>query len=54
MCDGNFIIGGPIWSGEMHNISFVKNLLNLTEGSKTNFKTSKWIKGILEGILVES
>ena len=54
VCDGHYMIGGPMWSGSIHNEAFVSNLLDLTKSSKQNFKTSKRIQGILEGILVEN
>lgn len=54
VCDGQFMVGGPMWSGDIHNQTFVQNLLTLTKNSNKNFRTSKRIKGILEGILVES
>lgn len=43
-----------MWSGEIHNQDFVTNLLGLVKKSGKNFKTSKRIKGFLEGIVVEN
>lgn len=53
VCDGEWFIGGPIWSEHIHNEVFVKNLLDLTNLNKDKFNTTKRIKGILEGILLE-
>lgn len=50
-CGGSLIIGGPIWSGRIHNLDFVETL---QDGLKSEtFGTQVQIERMLTGIMDE-
>jgi len=52
-CDSQLTIGGPIWNQPLHNVDFVKRLLENANKEDCSLKTVGRIKGILGGILDE-
>jgi len=48
------VIGGPIWSGPIHDPEFVAQLKETVKANRKNFRTSKRLIGILEGIEIEN
>lgn len=54
VCDGNLVIGGPIWNPRMHDVEFCKRLAKVVrEQTEVKLKTSKRIQGIMTGIIDE-
>lgn len=57
-CDGPLVMGGPIWNAPIHNIDFVKRLLESTRQNKEGLnghkvKTHERISAILSSIIDE-
>uniref|UniRef100_A0A0A9ZAV4 tRNA (guanine(26)-N(2))-dimethyltransferase n=1 Tax=Lygus hesperus TaxID=30085 RepID=A0A0A9ZAV4_LYGHE len=46
-CDHSYQMGGPVWSGPLHDPSFISKLLELVESSSDKFNTSKRMLGML-------
>lgn len=52
-CGGKFQMGGPIWIGNLHEKSFVNNLLKTVKNEANNYNTAKRMTGILTVISEE-
>ncbi|KAK4048628.1 RNA methyltransferase tRNA(m5U54)methyltransferase [Microbotryomycetes sp. JL201] len=46
-CGGRHSIGGPMWSGPLHNKSFIDDMLGIIEEDEDKFKTASRIQGML-------
>lgn len=46
-------MGGPIWTGPLHEPSFVEKVLKIVDDDSEKFSTSKRIKGLLYMVLEE-
>ncbi|XP_077284881.1 tRNA methyltransferase 1 isoform X2 [Arctopsyche grandis] len=46
-CGHKYHMGGPIWSGPLHNMAFVEKLLKLIQSEGDKFSTAKRMEGML-------
>ena len=52
-CGGRHRVGGPIWTGPLHDLVFVENMLKSVQTIKESLKTSDRIIGLLNLIMEE-
>ena len=52
-CGSQLMLGGPIWNRSIHNIEFVKRLLENVKKDDCKLKTAPRISGVLGGIIDE-
>jgi len=52
-CGSQLTIGGPVWNEPIHNVAFVKRLLEKTKLADCPFRTASRLEGILGGIIDE-